>query len=509
MSFKELAEKDIDPETSIFSLSCFVRSELFEIFSVSTTIGSILRVWAEVDAKGRADQDSFAFTFLDNMFCTQFVVEWALRIKVLGEAYTQSSLFALDLYNVFIPGIFATWIMNPLIATAAVDRPTAAFWHHIHIILQLPRFLRIWEPVNRWQKLPVFHSVFQILRGSLLSVAPFVAGMFLLAMFTLMFAIGLTQVVSRGSAEGMEPEQAATFIEARDTSFTSLVPTMKTLLRMMFHDDSHNTLYSISIGHYHHALLLFFFICFTNFVVLNLVTASVLQRSIATSRADQQESVKEQARRRDEELDQFTQLWTDVDQDESGMIESDEFENCLKDDDIVMRFESLGFTKVEMKELFTSLDVDHHRELTIEDLCAGIKEFHRIAASKHLLVLSRGSEFLVKQINKLDDTLEHSLINGAAVEKTESTDELEKALFRIKEKMNDRFKESEQRVASLSDRCAHVLNGLDSFKLKKLNHWVETHPEPPEMTRSITRTKTVMDGLLSGFSGTKPSAPLE
>eukprot|EP00746_Dinoflagellata_sp_MGD_P135969 gnl/MRDRNA2_/MRDRNA2_69975_c0_seq1.p1 gnl/MRDRNA2_/MRDRNA2_69975_c0~~gnl/MRDRNA2_/MRDRNA2_69975_c0_seq1.p1 ORF type:complete len:838 (+),score=120.08 gnl/MRDRNA2_/MRDRNA2_69975_c0_seq1:173-2686(+) len=147
------------------------------------------------------------------------------------------------------------------------------------------------------------------------------------------------------------------------------------------------------------------FIMFTSFVLLNLITAIVVERIIASEReAAASEAIREENQRKAtmKRIQVFFQM---MDSDGNGELDINEFATAIELPHIMAEFQSLGFTRKDAMELFHIFDVDGDATLSMEEFIDGALRWQGPAKAKHLLQLQFDQVRMKNEVTKNIDSI--------------------------------------------------------------------------------------------------------
>merc|ERR1711861_19044 len=95
------------------------------------------------------------------------------------------------------------------------------------------------------------------------------------------------------------------------------------------------------------AIWLFFipFLVITHYMLLNLVTAVVVENVLVISQKEQMAEVKREETARYENMKKLKQLFEDMD--DNGEVSVEEFHHAMEDDDVIKQFQQLEIAQYE------------------------------------------------------------------------------------------------------------------------------------------------------------------
>lgn len=114
-----------------------------------------------------------------------------------------------------------------------------------------------------------------------------------------------------------------------------------------------------------------FYIFFTVFAILNIITGVFLDSALNACRSDESECIHEQLQTEESSLRALQKLFNEVDQDGSGCIGFYSFSNRLEDPQVRAHLSNLGIDVDEAEGLFKLLDLDSSGSITTEEFLYG------------------------------------------------------------------------------------------------------------------------------------------
>jgi len=150
------------------------------------------------------------------------------------------------------------------------------------------------------------------------------------------------------------------------------------------------------------------YIAIAVFVLMNLVTAVIVEQAMTTSQRDQEHLAASKDAEKRKDLEELKDLFSMMDADGSGTLSWDEFQYSFLDPDICKKWKILDFQKEECKELFGLLD-DGDGEIATGEFFDGLGRMRGFAQSRDVFRLQ-------KCVYKLQSLVEDLLIcQGANV----------------------------------------------------------------------------------------------
>lgn len=142
------------------------------------------------------------------------------------------------------------------------------------------------------------------------------------------------------------------------------------------------------------ASLLLFYIMFTMFSVLNVITGVFVDTAIQTSNSQRDIQIEREMELKDSFLKSLKDFFEALDTDGSGSIHLEEIKIMLQDPTLAAYFAVLGFDEVNANQIFHLLDDDESGEVSIEEFLEGCSKLKGAARSidVHALMHQCGRE---------------------------------------------------------------------------------------------------------------------
>lgn len=290
----------------------------------------------------------------------------------------------LDGCLVWFTGVLPTWI---LVGQSSDVRKFTA--------LRAFRLLRVARVVR---SNPAFKEMWLLLRG----LGDSMRTLFwtIVVMVFVNYLFGIFAVIIIGDSDvfkGTEEEVAQDYFSGLDES-------LFTLLQVVTGDSWAGAIVRPIMKHIPETWIYFVaYVAIAMFVLLNLITAVIVDNAMEISKADQDNRLQELHKLREREFRQLEALFLQMDADGSGEISSEEFDEAIRDHpEVVATFHLVGFQDIrEIKNLFNELD-DGDGTLSVDEFVDGLRSMQGDARSKDVIKLR-------KQITRLEKTLDHEI----------------------------------------------------------------------------------------------------
>ncbi|EER12988.1 hypothetical protein Pmar_PMAR019517 [Perkinsus marinus ATCC 50983] len=134
-------------------------------------------------------------------------------------------------------------------------------------------------------------------------------------------------------------------------------------------------------------------------VLMNLITAVIVENAFSIAKADAEEQAKIREREKQNDMNSLAQLFNDLDADGSGELSFDEFQEAvLYNTTVQNKLKVLDLEPSEMEELWTILDVSGDGSLSVEEFSNGLRRVKSAIQSKDLMENVKRVSVLMKKI---------------------------------------------------------------------------------------------------------------
>lgn len=156
------------------------------------------------------------------------------------------------------------------------------------------------------------------------------------------------------------------------------------------------------------AMLVFFlgFIFVAAFGMMNIISAVVVESTLATSLKDADKALKKREKERQVVFDQLREIFDMADVDGSGTLSVDEVHEATQKPEIYNKLKMIDFPVNDPGQIFRLLDYDDSGELTIEEFITGCIRMKGSAKSKDLLVAQVALDSMRRQYNLFEEELD-------------------------------------------------------------------------------------------------------
>ncbi|CAE7031831.1 BCS1 [Symbiodinium sp. CCMP2592] len=376
-----------EEESEAGPLKVFVCSDEFEIACGCAICFSVFVICLQTDSVDLP----FLIQFSESMVTAFFLLEWCLRVRVFGLKWFKDSEHLLDTFIVWCPGVVVVWIMQPLqIEAEASD---------LFKFFRIARMLRFVQLVKAFKHVSAFEDLWKLVRGLVSSGGTLASAMSLIVFNLYVFAIFCCELIGFQQF----PADASDGAKEAQERFKGISASMLTLTRFMHGDDSQGIMDALVEELPWIWIFLWLFTAMSSFVLLNLVTAVIVQQAMDMSKGDEKEMAILRKREQEREMKELEEMFREIDEDGSGIVSLAEFKEAFKDPAICDKFLMLGLKEEQAMELFSLLDTGGEGELDLSEFMQGMSQLKGVAKNKDMVMLTKGIERLGKGIIRMGE----------------------------------------------------------------------------------------------------------
>jgi len=377
-----------------------VKSKLFEIFFSFLILLNCAFLGVEAHERVKYDMRPGmveVFAVAEHVFTALFSIELFLRATVFGCASFSpirkgNFLNFMDMLIVIFTGIVFTWAVPICAAIFGLDGENDTV--RSFSILRASRLLRM---VSVMQRLPMLREAFLLISGLTHSARTLFWTCTVIAFVTYVFAIfGLVLMVDDLQDQyydTVEGTTAHTELGELLLLFGGMDVFMYTLVQVLTGDSFH-TFTRVLLKYVSWSWLYFYsYIAFASFVMMNLVTAIIVDNCLSQSRQDEHQEVVRLEHQKKKELKDLHSLFSRVDTDSSGTLSWKEFKKSFRDPVMTKKWLMLDFEPSECQELFNLLD-DGDGEIETKEFFEGLRRLRGPASAKDVFRLQKAVDCL-------------------------------------------------------------------------------------------------------------------
>ncbi|CAD7936633.1 unnamed protein product [Amoebophrya sp. A120] len=316
------------------------------------------------------DENTDAFTVIENMFLFIYVVELSARFFAFGvmKSLKSSGWIVFDTFLVVV-GVVSQWVLPIIFA----DTPSAL---EPLMVLRVLRLLRLARAVRL---IITFKTLWMLVRGLLTSADTIMFTFILIAGTVYLFAVLGVELITKNRQHYIHGDDgtyapAGTYKQLMDEDFDSLFSVMLTLLSFVTLD-SINRIYAPMIK-FQPAYFFYFvpFILAVSIAMMNLVTAVLVENALESSKNDKEVNAVYAKKKLEQMMPQIKAIFVLLDRDGSGEISKEELLEGLETNPEI-EVELQHFLGNESPvQLFDTLDVDGDNSVGIDEFCDLMRE---------------------------------------------------------------------------------------------------------------------------------------
>lgn len=381
-----------------------VDSKYFDVFCALVIIfnAGVLGVSADLKATGRNDADMF-FYIATKIVSLWFLLEISLRIAAEGPSgfICHSRHRSWNIFDSFVVGMDLVEFGIESVSGFNEESETNVAAVRMLRVLRIARALRIVRLAR----------VFKELRLMVLSI--FKSGMSLLWSMVLLgiiiyiFGIYLMQDVTDHMSNLPADEEGTAQTLLLRKRFGSLTETIYTLFMAVSGGlswvDISDPLIDIDPLN---GVVLCFFIFFTIFAMLNIITGIFVETAFRSVHSDQEEVIQEELHEENSALRQLQRLFEEADTDKSGEVSLDEFEILLANDRTRALMKNMGLSMVEARTMFDMIDMDNSGNVSINEFVVSCMRMRGGAKSVDLITLMYENKRVAESWRKFEISVE-------------------------------------------------------------------------------------------------------
>ena len=389
---KEQEQRAMDPSSfdhpypkirNIVNSNCFEIVGNFVIFCNTFVVG-----WqAEKTPRNTTDQDRLLSTIFENFFTFAFVMELTMSTLCWGWTYLVKRENWLDVFLVFL-GVLTTWILGPFGIEVDFLRKLTA--------LRTMRLIRLARAVRLR---PEFKEMWALMKGLTESGETLFWTYVMIACVLYFFAIIATSLI--GKADAFKDDADA------QEYFGDVLLSMLTLFQLMTLDSWTGFARPMIEVQPWTGGFFIFFISVAVFVMLNLVTAVIVENAFSDSKSEEKELAVRLEREKEEELEDLKQFFLQIDLDGNGVLTKPEFFKATKQRKIRQKLRALDIMPKDIDELWDILD-EGKGEMTVEDFQSGIRRLRGEAKAKDILRLYKEVRQFEASVEEVEGHIETS-----------------------------------------------------------------------------------------------------
>lgn len=337
-------------------------------------------------------------TGLELFFTGFFTLELILLILAFGcrALWAQENRLDVFLVALSILSVFITYVITPLTdgATSQLDILRK------FTVLRTLRLVRIARAVRLR---PEFKEMWALMKGVTECGETLSWTYVMMAIVLYFFAIMATSLIGK-QEEYQDHEEAGVIAKEY---FGDVLLSMFTLFQIMTLDSWTSIVRPLM--KVQPAILLFFifFISIAVFVLMNLVTAVIVEHAFSGAKDEAQELAARMEAAREQELEELQELFEKIDESGDGRLSKQELFSAVKRRRVRQKLRAMDIMTKDISELWDILD-DGDGELEAEEFINGIRRLRGEAKAKDILRLERELRGLERSCEEMNASLRDS-----------------------------------------------------------------------------------------------------
>eukprot|EP00927_Polykrikos_kofoidii_P002522 TRINITY_DN11009_c0_g4_i1.p1 TRINITY_DN11009_c0_g4~~TRINITY_DN11009_c0_g4_i1.p1 ORF type:complete len:594 (-),score=137.53 TRINITY_DN11009_c0_g4_i1:92-1873(-) len=373
-------------------LHSLVQSAFFEqLFGALMIFNGIM---IGVDASLNEDDDDSKLTMealeiLEHVFTGSFIIEISLRVADEGWIWLWNFLNICDIALIVFTGVVPLWILKPIGIEEQGMR-----------VLQIFRVLRLVRLVRMVRTVPLFRTFWKLIRGVIDSGRTLLWTYILMGSVLYIFALFAVQWI--GKADDLKDDPMA------QEYFGDVAKAVLTLFQTTTLDDwaaVARPLMKKAPDDAARILLVFIaVIMVATLVMLNLVTAVIVNTSFQRAAQDDEMNARAKRDAMTAEIMELGNIFCEIDEDGNGTLSKEEYDRALQyNEDIKLKFEILQLNQGDQEEIWKLIDTG--QDVLVDDFANTLRALQGDAKAKDSFTIVKKVQHLNVRLEKLSMTL--------------------------------------------------------------------------------------------------------
>lgn len=328
-------------------------------------------------------------TTSEHIFTALFLTEWFLRILAFTTLWLCNPMNLFDTFLIWVTGVFTMWILYP----AGIDVTIARRLNALRIL----RLARLCKAVRLMKQ---FKELWMLVQGVMECTSLLVWAIFMGCMVNFTYSVLVLEMIVK--SENFKDDEDVQYY------FGNTLKSMFTLFQIMTLDSWSMIVRPIIVKAPEAMLLFGSFMGLAGIVLFNLMTAIVVQNAYDAS-AEDMEAIAEDKRRENAKIHkELMDTFEDLDEDGSGALSQEEFNDCLDDYLFVRKMKMLDIDLEELPDIFEILD-DGDGQVSQEEFIGGMMKMQGRAQASEMLKATT----MIRAQNQHYRDLKQSFFNDA------------------------------------------------------------------------------------------------
>lgn len=368
-------------------LRLVVLSHTFECYNALLIITNCVIIGWQAQQMNPTETEESVNFILEHCFTAAFASELLLRFVAYGWTMVFSSENHLDIFLVSL-SVLATWILGPLQVDVTLLRK-----------LTVLRTLRLVHLAAAVRFRPEFKDMWALLKGLYESVETLFWTYVMIGCVLYFFAIVATSLI--GKQDAFRDNAIA------QEYFGDVLLSMLTLFQVMTLDSWSAIVRDLMKVQSWVVIFFIVFISIAVFVLMNLVTAIIVEHAFSNGKADEQDRAIRLEREKEQELEELQEFFALMDEDKSGKITQEELFNAARQRKVRQKLRALDIMPKDMDDLWDILD-DGDGELDVDEFVNGIRRLRGEARAKDILRIQKELRMLESSVDSIEESMDVS-----------------------------------------------------------------------------------------------------
>lgn len=390
-----------DPSAGI--LTNIVRSRYFDEVMLGVIFLNCITMGIEAEnLLGRSEALKPAMAYSEHVFTALFTLELSAKIVVFGYRLFLPHVSVwnfLDLVLVFVTGILAVWIL-PILG----EKGGASFR-----VMSTLRAMRMFRLVRILRGSLLFKDVWLLLQGLLESSRTLMWTIAVIFFITYMFAVFGVVLISTRLQDDFENDRGDSELSGLLDYVDGLGMFMLLLIQVLTLDSWTGVVRPMM--DYINWVWVFFllYIAVAVLVLMNLVTAVIVENALEASKKNEKMQYKEIQKRKTQAREKLKSLFSEIDINGNGLLTYSEFLGSFDHKDIGPKLQLLGLHKNECEEIFHLLDVEaedgSEPTISIDEFLTNFQRIQGQAQARDMFYVLRQQTTMLKAVTGLQEKL--------------------------------------------------------------------------------------------------------
>ncbi|CAK9071851.1 unnamed protein product [Durusdinium trenchii] len=370
----------------------------FDIFFACIVVTNSIFIGIEV-SYSTAGHDPLAITVIRHSYGLIFTVELLMRVTAVGRAFFCTDDWMWNWLDVFIVLTSVYEIVDDIFLRNLIEDDNTGVTFTGLKALRLVRITRIVKVARLARVLRFVMALRTLISSIIYTLKSLIWAMILLSLIVYVFAVLFAQAV--GDVLNYDPSVLLT----RDGDYDAAVKYWSSLEESMLSlfmsiagglswDEAIRPLQAISTGW---LFVFVFYISFTYFAVLNVVTGVFCQSAIDSAQNDQTMVLQSILAAKQANTEKIRQLFQAIDIEDSGVVTYKMLEQSVLSGQVQTIFESIGLDVWDAWSFFKLLDLDAGGAVEIEEFLQGCLRLRGEARAMDVVKIVHDQGWLIRQ----------------------------------------------------------------------------------------------------------------